>query len=265
MNGPALKLWHHVHVVNPEWHDAARWYAKHSPLDCVAWEHPGHQGYKSEILRSGPNVVLMMAAQHADTPETAAIESLGIAVSDLAEALELFTTGGGTVQSRDDRSAQVTDPWGMRLEFLQSGESDSVLSHVNIRAKDPEMLSDWYQRHLGGESRACDFDDSRIALVYDTCELLFRPAAAAMGDQGAGYRHYDHLGWFVEDIHGTCDELMAGGVEFPAHASRGRDNPPKPGDGRMIAFARDPCGIWFELVNIVPENVHRAKIGRWED
>ena len=102
----ALKLWHHVHVVNPEWHDAAPWYARHSPLDCVAWEHPGHEGYRSEILCSGPNIVLMMAAQNADAPATAAIESLGIAVPDLAEALELFTAGGGTVQSRDDRLAQ---------------------------------------------------------------------------------------------------------------------------------------------------------------
>lgn len=137
----ALKLWHHVHVVNPEWHDAAPWLAEHAPLDCVAWEHQG----------------------------------------------------------------------------------------------------------------------------YDTCQLLFRQADAATLDQGAGYRHYDHLGWFVEDIHGTCDELVAGGVEFPAHASRGAANPPQPGDGRMIAFARDPGGIWFELVNVIPENVHRAKIGRWED
>ena len=261
----ALKPWHHVHVVNPDWHDSATWYAQHSPLERVAWEHPGHQGYKSEILRSGPNIVLMMRAQHADTPETAAIESLGIAVPDLAETLALFTTGGGTVESRDDRSAQVTDPWGMRLEFLESAESESALSHVNILAQDPQMLSDWYQRHLGGQSRACVFDDARIAVVYDTCELLFKQADVATLDQGAAYRHYDHLGWFVEDIHGTCDELLAGGVEFPAHASRGRDNPPKPGDGRMIAFATDPCGIWFELVNIVPENVHRAKIGRWED
>ena len=93
---------------------------EHSPLDCVAWEHPGHQGYKSEILRSGPNLVLMMQAQHADAPQTAAIESLGIAGPDLVEALELFTAGGGNVQSRDDRSPQVADPWGMRLEFLQS-------------------------------------------------------------------------------------------------------------------------------------------------
>ena len=260
----ALKLWHHVHVVNPEWHDAAPWYAEHSPLGRVAWEHPGHQGYRSEILRSGPNIVLMMQAQHADAPATAAIESLGIAVPDLVEALESFTAGGGHVQSRDDRSARVTDPWGMRLEFLQSGQGDAALSHVNIVAEDPQMLCDWYQRHLGGQSRTCDFDDTRIALAYDTCELLFRQADAAPPDHRAGYRHYDHLGWLVEDIHRTCDELMAGGVDFPGHASRGAANPPQPGDGRMIAFASDPCGIWFELVNVIPENAHRAKIGRWE-
>lgn len=64
----ALKLWHHVHVVNPEWHDAAP-----------------------------------------------------------------------------------------RYEFVQSGQGDSALSHVNILAEDPRMLSDWYQRHMGGESRACEF------------------------------------------------------------------------------------------------------------
>ena len=99
----------------------------------------------------------MMAAQHADAPKRAAIESLGIAVPDLAEALESFEAGGGSVQSRDDVSARVTDPWGMRLEFVQSGQGDSALSHVNILAEDPRTLSDWYQRHMGGESRACEF------------------------------------------------------------------------------------------------------------
>lgn len=260
-----LKVWHHVHVINPEWHDAAPWYAEHSPLDCPSWEHPAHKVYKSEVLRSGPNLVLMMKAQHADAPETAAIESLGIAVPDLGQALELFTAGGGNVESQDDRSAQVTDPWGMRLEFLQSGERDSALSHVNIVSEDPQMLSDWYQQHLGGESGPCEFDESRLALVYDTCQLLFRQVDGITLEDSAGYRHYDHLGWFVEDLYGTCNELMAGGVDFPAHASRGAANPPKPGDGRDIAFARDPGGIWIELVNINPDQVHLAKIGMWAD
>ena len=260
-----LKLWHHVHVVNPAWHEAGPWYAAHSPLDCLPWEHPGHQGYKSEILRSGPNLVLMMAAQHADAPETGSIDSLGVAVPNLVQALDSFTAGGGDVHARDDRSARVTDPWGMHLEFVEAEPGDSALRHVNIAATDPQMLAEWYQRHLGGQAGTCAFDDSRIALAYDTCELLFKEADAPTPDQGTGYRHYDHLGWFVEDIHRTCDELVAGGVEFPAHASRGRDNPPKPGDGRMIAFARDPCGIWFELVHIKPENAYRAKVGRWED
>ena len=260
-----LKVWHHVHAVNPEWHDAAHWYAEYSPLDCPSWEHPAHKVYKSEVLRSGPNLVLMMKAQHADAPNMAAIESLGIAVPDMGQALGLFTAGGGKVESRDDGSALVTDPWGMRLEFLQSEETDSALSHVNIVAQDPQMLSDWYHQHLGGESRTCEFDESRLALVYDTCQLLFRQSDVVTPDDSAGYRHYDHLGWLVEDLYGTCDELMAGGVEFPEHASRGAANPPKPGDGRNIAFARDPCGIWFELSNINPDHVQHAKIGMWED
>lgn len=259
-----LKLWDHVHIVNPNWHEAAQWYAKYSPLDCPSWEHPGHKGYKSEVLRSGPNKLLMQSTNHADVPQTAAIESVGLAVPDLDASLESFTAGGGNVESENDASTKVTDPWGMRLELLQSDEGDSAISHVNIVAQDPEMLSDWYQQHLGGEFRTCEFDESRTALVYDTCQLLFSQRDVVAPDESAGYRHYDHLGWLVEDIHGTCDDLVAGGVEFPNEDARGFANPPKPGDGRIIAFGCDPCGIWFELVNLRPDRIHFTKIGRWD-
>ena len=89
-----MKLWHHVHVVNPDWHDAAKWYGDHTPIDNVSWEHSAHQHYKAEILRSGPNLVLMQRMQHADASDSAKIDSLGIAVDSLDAALATWTEGG---------------------------------------------------------------------------------------------------------------------------------------------------------------------------
>jgi len=68
--------WHHVHVVTTDWHDAAEWHAKHTPAESIPWDHDKHRGYKSEMLRAGPNLVLVMEHQHSTRPSRAKIDSI---------------------------------------------------------------------------------------------------------------------------------------------------------------------------------------------
>ncbi len=260
-----MKLWHHVHVVNPDWHDAAKWYGDHTPIDNVSWEHSAHQHYKAEILRSGPNLVLMQRMQHADASDSSKIDSLGIAVDSLDAALATWTEGGGEVLSHDAPLALVADTWGMRLEYVETDAvHESAHHHVNIVAQNPDSLHSWYQQRLSGERGVFGFDSSREILQYDTYQLVFAQSDDVAADDSAGYRHYDHLGWFVEDLYGTCAALMDQGVVFPAHGLGDRPNPPLPEEPRTPAFAVDPSGIWFELVNLDPDQVQYKKMDMWD-
>lgn len=108
------------------------------------------------------------------------------------------------------------------------------------------------------------FDSSREILQYDTYQLVFAQSDDVAADDSAGYRHYDHLGWFVEDLYGTCAALMDQGVVFPAHGLGDRPNPPLPEGPRTPAFAVDPSGIWFELVNLDPDQVQYKKMDMWD-
>ncbi|MDA1298973.1 MAG: VOC family protein [Proteobacteria bacterium] len=257
--------WHHVHVVNPEWHEAANWHGEFSPVRNESWDHPGHQGYKAEVLRSGANLVLMQKMQHADPPATAWIDSLGFIVPDLDAALFRWQQGAGALLYRNPADAMATDPWGMRCEFIQGEGHGSALHHVNIIAQDPDLLLAWYQKHLGGSRAAWAWDDRRRALIYDSCQLVFSAASDHSGpDEGQPFRHFDHLGWFVEDVYQTSAAMMANGVRFPEHGLNGSPNPPTPQGPRTPAFAVDPAGIWFELVHCGKGGMQFAKLGRWQ-
>ncbi|MDP7576777.1 MAG: hypothetical protein QGH99_07410 [Pseudomonadales bacterium] len=72
--------WHHVHVAIRGWHEAAKWREAHLPVQCEWWDHPAHKGDRSEVLRCGPNGVLVQKMQYADEPSSAEIDSIGFAV-----------------------------------------------------------------------------------------------------------------------------------------------------------------------------------------
>lgn len=113
--------------------------------------------------------------------------------------------------------------------------------HTMIRVSDPEASVAFF-RLLGlVEVRRMENEEGRYTLIF----------LAAPGDEAAqielthnwdeaGYgegRNFGHVAYAVDDIHETCERLMAGGVTI--------NRPPR--DGRM-AFVRTPDNISIELL-----------------
>ena len=121
--------------------------------------------------------------------------------------------------------------------------------HTMIRASHLDNTLDFFCNKLGlVEVNRYDSDASRFTLVF-----LAAPADVerAHKDQAPlveitynwdpetydSGRNFGHLAYRVDDIYGTCEQLMAQGVVI--------NRPPR--DGRM-AFIRSPDGISVELL-----------------
>ncbi len=125
--------------------------------------------------------------------------------------------------------------------------------HTMVRVRDLDAALDFYCAKLGLE------EISRVDNPAGKFTLVF---LAAPGDADAakekrtptveltynydpedyqGGRNFGHLAYAVDDIHGTCQRLMDGGVTI--------NRPPR--DGRM-AFVRSPDGISIELLQAGP-------------
>mgnify|MGYP001820013016 FL=1 len=114
--------------------------------------------------------------------------------------------------------------------------------HTMVRVTDLDDSLDFYCKKLGlVELSRKDVPGGRFTLVF----------LAAPGDESAqveltynwdpedysGGRNFGHLAYRVDDIYGTCQRLMDGGVTI--------NRPPR--DGHM-AFVRSPDGISIELL-----------------
>jgi lactoylglutathione lyase len=114
--------------------------------------------------------------------------------------------------------------------------------HTMVRVTDLDASLDFYCDKLGLEElRRIDVEAGRFSLIF----------LAAPGDSEAqvelthnwdsekydGGRNFGHLAYSVQDIYGTCQRLMDGGVTI--------NRPPR--DGHM-AFVRSPDGISIELL-----------------
>ena len=257
--------WHHVHVVHDNWHEAAEWHAQHSNVRREDWEHPAHKRYRSEVMRSVDNLVLIQQTQHSEIPKEGGIDSLGISVEDLSESVREWTLHGGHVLEVLNDCALVLDPWGLRCELVESDSDDgSSYQHVNVATERPVELAEWYLRHLGGEFVKFQPDTERVCISYDSMNVVFMRPRASYPLSATSVRHIDHLGWFASDFHVACDELQSAGVVFPASALRGNPNPPPRHGPRTPAFAEDPCGNWFELVGVPEDRLDYVKHKQWE-
>ncbi|MDB5684162.1 MAG: glyoxalase/bleomycin resistance protein/dioxygenase [Sphingomonas bacterium] len=114
--------------------------------------------------------------------------------------------------------------------------------HTMIRVSDPAKTIAFFELLGLKEVRRMDSEKGRFSLIF----------LAAPGDEAAqvelthnwdetggydGGRNFGHLAYQVEDIYGTCQRLMDGGVTI--------NRPPR--DGHM-AFVRTPDNISIELL-----------------
>jgi lactoylglutathione lyase len=114
--------------------------------------------------------------------------------------------------------------------------------HTMVRVSDVDQSLDFYCNKLGLiELKRHENEAGRFTLIF----------LAAPGDEEAQVeltynwdpqeygegRNFGHLAYAVDDIYGTCQSLMDGGVTI--------NRPPR--DGRM-AFVRSPDNISIELL-----------------
>ena len=115
--------------------------------------------------------------------------------------------------------------------------------HTMVRVLDLEESLKFYCDHLGlVELNRHDNEGGRFTLVFLAApgdesaqvELTYNWDGDDLGD---GSRNFGHLAYAVDDIYGTCQKLMDGGVTI--------NRPPRDG---MMAFVRSPDNISVELL-----------------
>ena len=114
--------------------------------------------------------------------------------------------------------------------------------HTMVRVTDLEASLDFYCNKLGLEElHRIDVEAARFSLIFLAApgdseaqvELTYNWDAEELG----GGRNFGHLAYSVDDIYGTCQRLLDGGVVI--------NRPPR--DGHM-AFVRSPDGVSVELL-----------------
>jgi len=222
--------WHHIHVTVEDREAAAIWHDQHTEVVRVK------PTPRSEQLFHGPNLIQIQSNAVASEPNNAVIEAIGMSVTDLPALLSDWTSAKGTILSQTAKTALVLDPWGVPFEFVQAAAAGHT--HITVSTPDPDSLLSWYEENVGGEKCDCDWDNARLGLQFDTIMLCFRETQSQ--EQNRPWGPLDHLGWVTENLDKSYEEMTANNVKFPV----------KPREfGRVrIAFAADPCGIWFELV-----------------
>ena len=226
--------WHHVHVTLADRETAAKWHDQHTPARRI------QPTKRSENLFYGPNLLQIQSTAVAPEPRDGYIESIGIGVLNLSETVAEWESVGGTIDVLTSNYAKVQDPWGLPFELVE--KSPGGYTHINITTVALEQLRDWYEKNLGGLRVTCEWDNTRLALEYDTMLIVFQPVNSTVLSYGKPT--IDHLGWYTDDVDGIFDQLSMNGVYFPG----------KPRDYGLVrlAFAEDPCGIWIEL-HILPK------------
>jgi hypothetical protein len=207
------------------------WHALHTP----AWT--GWSNEISDTLHCGHCQLKIESNQTSTESSTdARLDSVGMFVSDKKNFIKNWDEGGGTILSESDTVAVLRDPWGTKCEVVV-GPFDGY-SHLNIEAKDPRKLCSWYESTFGGIRSICSWDNRRLVLEYKNMSILFSQAAEM--ELSAGSRNLDHFCWVTTDIDYSFKHLKKIGVNFPVE--------PRPLRRVHIAYAEDPAGIWFELL-----------------
>jgi hypothetical protein len=223
-------MWHHVHVTITNREEAAIWHDQHTLAKRV------QPTKRSEQLFYGPNLLQIQSDVVAPESKDAYIESIGIGVLNVRQKVANWKSAGGAIITHTDKIARVLDPWGIPFELVKT--SHVGYTHINIASKNPEKLLDWYANNLGGERKKCEWESSRSAIAYDTMLIAFLKMEPPISSTSK--RHIDHLGWFTNNLNNDFHRLSNNDVDFPV-------TPRKYGPVHL-AFAKDPYGIWIELL-----------------
>ena len=108
------------------------------------------------------------------------------------------------------KHALVVDPWGVKIELVESGERGGF-HHITLRVANPEDSSAWYRHSFGGERTKIG---GRLdAVKYGNTYLIVTKGQSAAPSRGHAI---DHLGFGPRSIDMTAADLKGKGVTFTA-------------------------------------------------
>lgn len=221
--------WHHVHLTHPNREEVAIWYTRYLGA------RRGEATKRSENLWYGKNLVQIQSDTVVKPPKTGEFDHIGLSTQDIKHSINTAIDASARQIGED----LITDPWGTRIQFVQS--SVFGFHHVLINCTDPSESVRWYAVNLGGEVITCPWNKSYLAVQYDTMWMVF-----GRGEKGANNplasRPVCHTGWYTDDIDKVVERMISNGCQFPI--------PVRPFGTVRLAFAEDPSGLWVELVEL---------------
>ncbi len=243
----AMLPWHHAHITLPGRQAGATWYAK-------LGGRIGQPTPRSENIWYSENLLQIQTEAVAGASE-GWISHLGFSSSDLENLLPRLDLTHPVTETPFG-TYLVLDPWGTRIELIESGEDR--FHHIQLVCGDPSSLADWYARHLGGDVVACPWDNARLSIAYDSIIIVFAEpahfqngAVTSSAHLPGAVRNIDHMGWYTNDLHNTAKRLKEASVDFSIK--------PREFGSVQLAFITDPTGMWIELVEPPGKNIPKAK------
>ena len=224
----------HVHLSAPDQAEAGEWYVRNLGA------RPG--ATPERVLVGDQLWLIFYKAAAAEPSRHGVIDSIGFSVPDAGIAVRGLGAAGATIVSppRDipglGRAAIVEDPFGARLDIVESPEGAGVrFHHVHLAVPSPQATLAWCLQMFGGEREALNGHIEGVR--YGSMWLL---AESGDGAPSAGHA-IDHLGWRTPHLDSKATELKARGVVFTME-------PRQFSPSVRISFVEGPSGTRIEVL-----------------
>ncbi len=256
----------HIHLRAPDAAAAAEWYQ--TLLGGVLRPPTAGMGAVDQVHGA---IATMLDDGNAAPSRGGVIDHFGFAVPNVASTVaRARVMGARTITAATPgvvttAVALIEDPWGTRIELLESANFRGI-QHVHLVTEQPAAMRDWFLQIFGGNFEPAGDGDEFDAIRYDGIwvyiseplqeqpiegfdpdEPVFtRESLSNVNEQGVGVapsrgRSLDHLGFAVDDMDALVTRVRASGYEpYETRANR-------PGGTTLLMFFEGPDGVHFEI------------------
>jgi len=204
---------------------------------------------------------------HPGNKEKDGFGHVAFAVKDVYASCAELEDAGVSFQKKPDEGrmkglAFALDPDGYWVEIVKGGGHalPYTFAQTMLRVKDPKKSLEFYTKHLGMTVLSSgDYGSFSLYFLGSVPEGASslppgRPVLELTHNHGTedveDFKHYSgnedgrkgfgHIGFLVDDVYKTCQELTDAGYEM--------QKAPDGGSMKGLAFARDPDGYWIEII-----------------
>ena len=234
----AENVFTHVHMRVPDTAESAAWHTEFFGRSTRAGGPGPNIVYDNGHIGTMPNEGLAPPSQGG------VIDHFGIAVPDVAAAVELAREMGATIKTEPREGvtapviAFIEDPWGVRMELLEDPEYLGI-NHIHMMSTDPDAMRDWFLQVFGGEYVEARGKGVFHTILYSDVWVHVSSPRQGIDNAPSRGRAIDHMGFRVPSLDEFRTTLEQSGYEPYLE----RPNPP----GSDLMFFIGPSGIHFEV------------------